>query len=144
MRQAAELIRNEKVWRLAEVNLVRAPHHQRHRYQIIMVNRDGTLCEHWTDMGPSKNFTANEFVFPLMWEHSVEEALDMAEDKRNSDRWKRFLEEKAGESTLIQDAIKQVEERHRIINNRSSFGPGVSKQRNGFSKRAALEVMKRD
>ena len=40
----------------------------------------------------------------------------------------------------FEDWLDQVERRRKIVANRSQFGPGYKKQRNGFSLRGALEA----
>lgn len=136
-----ELDPDEKVYRITEVNLVRPPKYQRRRYQVIIVNRNDRLAEWWYDLGPAESFTTQQFTFPMFWEHSVAEAQDIAEAKRNDDYWTKFLAEKRAESTLITDFLNQYEERHRIINNQSTFGPELRKQRIGFPRRKALESL---
>jgi hypothetical protein len=133
---------NEKVYRLTELNLVKPPHYQNRRYQVMLVNRDDCLAEWWYDLGPAFAFTANQFTFPLMWEHTVAEAQAMAEEKRHDTYWQKFLAEKQAESTLVQDWINQRQEQSKIIRNQSVFGPGGHKQRNGFSMKTALEPLK--
>lgn len=55
-----------------------------HRYRIIIVNRDGKLSEFREDMGLAKNFKGiRQFNVPSLWEHSVEELLDIANTLRN-------------------------------------------------------------
>ena len=50
-----------------------------HRYRIILVNRDGKLAEYREDMGLASNFKGiRQFNVPSLWEHSVEELLDIA------------------------------------------------------------------
>lgn len=131
---------DEKCWRLKEVNLVRPPVHQWHRYQFVWVARDGVVYEWSTDIGPKEDFAAPEIDVPGIWEHTVGELWDIAERYRlGEDHWQKRMAELASESTIIPDLIDQLEERTRIIHNRSFFGFGGSKQRNGFSRRAALE-----
>ena len=136
---ATTLDPNEKVFRLTEVNLTRPPTHQPHRYQIILVNRGDRIAEWWYDLGPVGNFTANQFTFPLIWEHSVAEAQYMAEVKRHDNHWQRFMAEKMAESTLLIDAVEQRDEHRKVIRNQSVFGPGGHKQRDGFPRRKAVD-----
>ena len=54
------------------------------RYRKIMVRRDGKLAEFIEDMGKASNFKGiRQFNVPSIWEHSVEELLDIAEVLRN-------------------------------------------------------------
>ena len=132
---------NEKVYRLSEMNLVRPPTYQWRRYQIILVNRGDRIAEWWYDLGPSFAFTVEQFTFPMLWEHTVAEAQEIAEIKRHDDFWQRFLAEKKSESTLLLDAVEQRDEHRKVIANRSVFGPGGHKQRNGFSRRGIAGVI---
>lgn len=119
------------------------PKYQWRRYQAIIVNRDDELAVWMYDLGPSAAFGANQFTFPLEWEHTVEEARDMAEQQRHDNFWRRFLAEKQSESTLIEDFVNQKEEYRKIIHNQSVFGPGGFKSRIGFPRRAVLEKEKK-
>ena len=132
--------KDEKALRLAEWNMIRPPVMQLHRWQVLFVNRADAIAEHWIDLGPAENFKAPELNIPLLWEHSVAEAQDIATRERlGSDHWQKFLAERQAASTLIPDFLEQKAERWKVINNQSVFGPGVTKPRNGFSKRAAYE-----
>jgi len=120
--------------------MVRAPVHQWHRYQFAWVVRDGVVYEWSADLGPKDDFSAPEIDIPGLWEHTVGELWDIAERYRlGEDHWRNRIEEIASESTIITDLIDQLEERAKIIHNRSVFGAGGRKQRNGFSRRALLE-----
>lgn len=130
-----DLDANERVWRLSEMNFTRAPSYQPRRYQIILVNRNDRIAEWWYDLGPSIAFTASQFTFPMLWEHTVAEAQEMAETKRHDDYWLKFLAEKKSESTLLIDAAEQRDEHRKVIANQSVFGPGGHKQRDGFYRR---------
>lgn len=122
---------NEKAMSLREENMVRPPTHQSHRYQIIVVVRDDKLAEWWRDLGPSENFKGNGFQIPSLMEHSVAELLDIAEASRHDDSWQKEMAGVVAESTMISDFLDQYEERWEIMHNRSTFGPGVTHQRNG-------------
>ena len=106
------------------------------RHQIITVNRDGELAEFVTDLGPADHFDAQEFQIVGLWEHSVAELIEIADNERwKDDYWLRFLREKAAESTLIPDFLNQFEELQRIKDNKTQVGPYLTKQRNGFSRK---------
>jgi hypothetical protein len=133
------VVDDEKAWSLREVNLVKAPLHQWRRYQVITVIRGDCLTEWWKDLGPVENFTTPQIEIPSLGEHSVVELRYMADQYRHEDDyWGKFAAEKAAESSIIPELINQLEENQRIIHNRSSFGPGISHQRNGFPLQEAL------
>lgn len=129
---------NEKAWEIRELILVRPPDFQRHRYQIIVVNRDDKLCEWWHDLGPANGFKGPEFGMLSCFEYSVAELRDIAASKRDDTSWVTFMAEQREESTLIADFLNQTEEHWRLIYNQSTFGPGGHTQRNGFPRKAAL------
>lgn len=132
----AAIHEDEKAFRLAEWNLVRPPAYQLHRWQVVFVNRGGELAEWWEDLGPAKNFTAPPVNIPSLWEHTVAELRDIAERHRlMDDYWTKFLEEESQASTMIPDFLAHYEERWRIANNQSQFGPLISRQRNGTNRR---------
>lgn len=134
MKHTTTLDPNEKVWRLTEFNK------NGRRYQAIIVNRDDELAAWIKYLGPETAFIANQFTFPMLWEHSVSEAQGMAEEKRHDDYWRKFLAEKQAESTLVRDAIEQRERHRKVIWNQSVFGPGGHTQRIGFPRKAVLDV----
>ena len=130
---------DEPAMSLREINLVRAPTHQWHRYQIVTVIRNDTLAEWWKDLGPKTD--VHEFEIPSLFEHTVGELWEMALEVRcgpNTGFEQRRLE-LAGESTLIRDFIDQYEEKCQIIHNRSQYGPGGHKQRIGYPRKTAIE-----
>ena len=70
---------NEKAYSLQEVHLQSPGSRGFHRYRIIMVNRDGNLAEYREDMGLASKYKGiRQFNIPSLWEHSVEELLDIA------------------------------------------------------------------
>lgn len=129
---------DEPALSLREINLVKAPIHQWHRYQIITVNRGDRLTEWWKDLGPKSE--AIEFEVPSLWEHTVGELWEIADQLRlQDDLWQQRSLELAGESTLIRDFANMREENAKIIHNRSLFGARFRKQRIGFPRKAAIE-----
>lgn len=129
---------DEKAWSLREINLVRPPTHQWHRWQIVTVVRNDRLAEWWNDLGPSASFPVQQFEVPSLGEHTVGELLDIAEHSRlQDDYWQKRAVEITDGCTLIADFLDQKEERWRVINNQTVSGPLVTKQRDGFDKRAA-------
>lgn len=134
---------DEKAWSLTErIFAMDGPYR---RFQIITVVRDDKLTEWWNDLGPEASFTAPEVTFPSFFVHSVAQLRDMAETFRHrDDYWQKFMAEKNAECTLVEDWLTYLEENWARIYNRSSFGPGVTKQRNGFSRRAAYEYERKN
>lgn len=131
---------NEKAYSLREINLTRPPLFQERRWQVITVVRNDQLAEWWNDMGPAEDFTAMPFEVPSLGIHSVAELRDIALSQHDtSDYWAKFADEQRDGSTLIADYIAYREENKKRIHNVSVFGPGVTHQRNGFPRQAAIE-----
>ena len=130
---------DEKAWALHEVNLG-TDYEGRHRVQIIYVNRGDRLARWVQRLGPASQFTAPQLSIPALWEHTVAELQAMAEEERlGSDYWRKYLLEKQAGSTLITDFLDMKEVAWKQIRNQSVFGPGVSVQRDTFSRAAAKE-----
>ena len=73
----------EKAMALYEVNEQSPDSRGMHRYQIILVARDGKLAEYRTDMGESKNFKGVRFInIPSLWVHTVDYLQKLEEELR--------------------------------------------------------------
>ena len=106
-----------------------------HRWvQDVTVIRDDRKAHFVTDLGPASLF---EYVTPIMipslGENTVQELQYLAEQNRHDFYWQKRAEEMLSESTMIRDVIRQEEEIHQVIRNRSMFGPEHTVQRNGYS-----------
>ncbi len=115
---------------------------QDHRYQVLLMPRGNALYGFWTDLGLASNFVmkrggiespAPPYYQPVLMEHSVDECRYMADSGRMDDFAARLLEQQVSESTLFEDYRRLIEEDLAIVRNRSTFGPGGVKQRNGYS-----------
>jgi len=132
---------DELAFWLVELNLVRAPSRQWHRWQVVTVNRNDILTDWWHDLGPQENFPGvPPLAIPGLFEEPVANLRDLAEQQRHSDRFSKRKAELEAESTLIPDLLNQYEEGKRIRRNVSSFGPAVTHQRNGLDQRALDEL----
>ena len=81
---ATTVLGNEKAWTYMEIHLQSPDSRGRHRYRIIVVNRDGRLAEYREDMGSAKKFKGvKELNIPSLWEHSVDELRGLADELRN-------------------------------------------------------------
>lgn len=59
-----------------------------HRYQVIIVNRDGNLAEFRRDMGMASDWKGVRYInIPSYWEHTIDEVINLAEELRV---YKRF------------------------------------------------------
>ena len=73
----------ERAMALYEVNEQSPDSRGMHRYQIILVARDGRLAEYRKDMGESKNFKGVRFInIPSLWEYTVDYLQKLAEELR--------------------------------------------------------------
>lgn len=132
---------DEKAWRLKEINLPRmvGKAQEMHRIQFVWVARNGVVMEWSQDLGRSDGYTSPGLDIPAIWEHTVGELFDIAEEARlGNNYWQRWTAEQESESTLIPDWINQVDEQSKIIRNQSVFGPGGHRQRNGFPLKEVL------
>lgn len=97
--------------------------------RVVWVNRGGHLAEYqeWLDDG-------EEVQVPSLWERTVDEVIFDADQYSaiGSLQTYEWAKEAQASSTLIHDAITFHEQKTEMAFNRSSFGPSVSVQRNGF------------
>lgn len=130
---AHEVSKDEKALRLAERNLMRPDSKGVNRYQLIYVVRNDKLAVYREDMGPSDNYTALEFEIWSGWQDSVAYLRDMANKQRNSDvpLPERYIES-IENNDMINRYIDMVEQRRKLVANRSFSGPGGLRQRTGF------------
>ena len=77
------VVPHEKAMALYEVNEQSPGSRGMHRYQIILVARDGKLAEYRIDMGESKNFKGVRLInIPSLWEYTVDYLQKLAEELR--------------------------------------------------------------
>ena len=104
----------------------------------IFVYRDDTIAKYETDLGPADNWP---YVPPLMMPSFGEETVEALQwhGQRHlaDDRWAKRMREYKESSTLFADIIRQEEQRHEIIRNRTSIGPYATVQRNGWAREHA-------
>lgn len=134
--QALTVHPDEKALALVERDLLTTDYRERRRWQFVYVLRNDNVAEWTRDMGLASDYPyASEFRIYSFWEDSVAELKEQAEGMRDDDYWQRFLAEKQAESTLITEHIAFEEEKYLQSKNRSTFGPGFSRQRNLFAKK---------
>lgn len=132
-----KISRDEPCHGLLEVD--RSVQGEMHRMQSVFVVRGDSIAAYETDLGPSSLFGERQAIF-AMGDESVAFVMDWAERDRYDDTGRKLREELRESSTLIKDFIAEKEQNWERINNRSVFGPGINKQRNGYSKKAAWEA----
>lgn len=124
--------KDEPVFMMAEMDLPSPGSKGKRRYNLLYVNRDDALAEYREDLGPSGDFAAPPFRQIVLWEHTVAECLDIAEQLRwKDDYWQKRTRELQQASTLTKDFLNHYEEAGKQIRGESTFGPWWKRQRAG-------------
>lgn len=129
--------RDEPCHGLTEVD--RMVNGESRRIQSVFVVRGDSIAAYETDLGPSSGFGEPQAIYG-MGDEDVAFMLDWADRDRTDDTGRKLRDELRESSTLIKDFLAFKEANWEIINNRSVFGPAHTKQRNGYSKKAAWEA----
>jgi hypothetical protein len=103
-----------------------------HRVQDVFVVRGDEIASYQTDLGPIENFDAPPVAMLGVGEDTVGEMVDEADRSRADPYYAKLQKELHEGSSLIQDFINQKEANWKVIKNQSTFGPAVTRQRNGF------------
>ena len=78
---------DEKAWGLYEIHDQSPGNRGFHRYQIIQVNRNDKITEFRRDLGLAKKWKGvNQLRIPSLWEHTVDELIDIASEIRGKTR----------------------------------------------------------
>jgi len=102
----------------------------RHRYQIVTVNRGDRLTRHIHDMGDASLYDCGGLNIPGLWENSVAQLREIADQWRIDQTWeKEVIAEAQGRSTLIDTWLKQEEKKKKALVGQSVYGPGISRRR---------------
>lgn len=127
---------DEKAWRLTEI--VMTPHAMskgrrrfkpktmvgRRRWQVVWVNRGGRLAQHITDMGDAKLYDRGPVNIPGLWEHTVAELREIADQWRNDTPWEHeIIANVQGESRLTERFLIQQEKKRRLSTGQVVFSP---------------------
>lgn len=106
------------------------------RYQMIGVNRGDRIALWVHDMGPAESFDFGALQVLSIWEHTVAEVQDIAEDIRLKDA--PFARDVIKVRQQLQGerwpemAYRQSELLRLNLANQSVFGPAVRVERNAF------------
>lgn len=115
---------DEKAYRLVEI--VMTPHAMskgrrrfrpktwvgRRRWQVVWVNRGDRLAQHITDMGDASLYNRGPVNIPALWEHTVAELREIANQWRNDSPWEQEIIANAqGESRLIERFLIEQEKK---------------------------------
>ena len=105
--------------------------------QVFVIRGDAIAC-YEQDFGPADSFIyVPPMIIPSWGENTVAQLQDMGERHRHDPKWARRIIEYKESSTLFADVIRQEEQRHELIRNRSQFGPAGNFQRDGWSRSTA-------
>jgi len=108
--------------------------------QAVYVVRDDAIAEYLEDIGPAEDYERIQpMMIPSFGENTVAQLQEFALKNRHDDYWAQRVDEMLAESTLNADFQRQIDENRSIIHNRSTFGPGVVRQRNGYPRKEARE-----
>ncbi len=103
--------------------------------QQVWVIRDDAIACYETDFGSASDYELITPIFlPNEGTDSVAVLQAYAEKNRQDTYWQTRAREMLAESTLISDLIDQEAKIHEIIHNRTSIGPAVTVQRNGYAR----------
>lgn len=140
VRLTATISPDEKAWWLVEVIVtpiamqtrypeLHIPNKQgRHRWQVVTVNRNDRLTRHITDMGDASLHPYNGLNLPGLWENTVGQLQEAADDWRGDQSWERqIVADSQGTSNLMENWFKQTERRSK--SGSSVFGPVISIER---------------
>lgn len=101
--------------------------------EFVFVVRGDAIAKYVRDFGCADDyFYIPPLIMPSGGENSVALMQWHGERHRHDDRWARRMREYRESSTLIPDAIRQEQQIHEIIHNRSSFGLAGNYQRDGW------------
>ena len=118
------ILPDEKAWRLVEI--VMTPYAMsrgrtrfkpktmigRRRWQVVWVNRDDRLAQHITDMGDASLFNRGPVNIPGLFEHTVAELREIADQWRNDNSWEQeIIANVQGESKLTERFLIQQEKK---------------------------------
>lgn len=123
------------------------------RYQVLLIPRGnvlgkfvmdlGTAADFYMDGGDGKKYLAPPYFQPVLMEHTVAECRHMAEVSRMDDYALKLLHVQVNESDLFARYAQLIEEDMRLVKNRSTFGPHVRVERNGYSRAGARQQQER-
>lgn len=100
--------------------------------KVFVIRGDAIAC-YEEDFGPASEY---RYVPPLLMPSYGENPVGLmrwhGERHRHDEKWGKRITEQKEASTLFDDIIRQEEQRHEVIRNKSSFGPVVTVQRNEY------------
>ena len=103
--------------------------------EFVFVIRGDAIAKYVQEFGAYDDwpFYVPPMIMPSDGENTVAQLQDMGERHRHDDKWDRRMREYREGSTLFADVLRQEQERHEQIHNRSVIGPYQTTERNGYS-----------
>ena len=100
--------------------------------EFVFVVRDDAIAKFERDFGAYDDwgFYVPPMMIPSDGENTVAQLMDMGERHRHDQKWDKRMREYKESSTLFSDVIRQEQEQHEFITNRSIFGPSQTTFRN--------------
>lgn len=112
--------------------------------QRVFVIRDDAIAKYFWDIGPVEDYEdrCTPILMPSFGENTVAELQAHAERNRHTDKYLRWREEMRAESTLVEDALAEIERRFLAKQNRTVVGPGAFAQRGAWPLAAAERALR--
>jgi len=111
--------------------------------QKIFVIRDDCIAKYQVDLGPESDFEkVMPLVMPSYGDDTVGQLMAYADKNRQDHYWYNRRQEMLGESTLIEDHLRLLDNGTRQLFNQSVFGPAISVQRNRTNRQAMTRHLK--
>jgi hypothetical protein len=112
--------------------------------QRVFVIRDDAIAKYLWDIGPVQDYEDRvmPILMPSFGENTVAELQAHAEKNRHETKYMDRRREMMAESTLVRDAIDQVELRYLAKSNRTVVGPHHRVERNAWPEQTAVRVLR--
>lgn len=139
---------DEPCWGLAEGPMAmpypQGPGTRPRWVQRVFVIRDDAIAKYLWDIGPVEDYEdlVTPILMPSFGENTVAELQAHAERNRHETKYMDRRREMMAESTLIEDAIAQVELRYLAKSNRTVIGPHLRVERGGWPDQTATRVLR--
>lgn len=112
--------------------------------QKIFVVRGDTISKFVTDLGPAEDYEERitPIIVPCNGEYDVSAIQYLLEQNRHDTYWQERAKAQLAESRLVWELVEQQDKLHRVIHNRTSSGPYVTVQRNGYAHEQTMRDFK--
>jgi hypothetical protein len=112
--------------------------------QRVFVIRGDAIAKYMWDIGPVEDYenAVMPILMPSFGENTVAELQAHAEKNRHETKYMDRRREMIAESTLVDDALAQVELRYLAKSNRTVMGPYFKAERGGWPEQTAVRALK--